>query len=458
MLGGVDTLWRAEFRGLALDRPNPVPARKDIAARAACNSPAPAPPKILIVAPNASSRFGGEAFLPLKFFQLLRQRGLPAKLIAHARNWADLEAILAPFRDDILYVEDSRWHRAVCRSGRRLPGRLRAVVTGTLLNIVNEHYQARLIRRLVAEGAVDVIHQPIPVSPLAPSSLYGFGVPVIIGPMNGGMTYPPGYDDLESPATRRFVGFARGVARVLNRLIPGKRRAAVLLVANDRTRRALPFGDHPNVITLVENGVDPSAWPAPPDRTRPPGAPFRLVFMGRLVGWKAVGITLDALARARAGGVDATLDILGDGPERAGLEAQVARLGLGAAVRFHGFLPQAACAPVLAAADALILNSVWECGGAVVLEAMGMGLPVIGPDWGGPADYLDATCGILVAPAPRASYADRLADAITRLASDPALRARMGAAGAAKVRAEFDWSGKIDRMLEIYAGALANRG
>lgn len=418
----------------------------------------PHAPKILIVAPNASSRFGGEAFLPLKYFQLLRQRGLPATLIAHARNRADLDTMLAPFRADIHYVADTLWHRAIWRAGRVLPGRLREVVTGTALNMVNEHFQARIIRRLVTAGAVDVIHQPTPVSPLAPSSLYGFGVPVVIGPMNGGMTYPPGYDDLESPATRRFVRLARGVARGLNRLIPGKRRAAVLVVANDRTRRALPFDDHPNVVTLVENGVDLAAWAPRLDRTRASDAPFRLVFMGRLVGWKAVGITLEALARARAGGVEATLDILGDGPERPGLEAQVERLGLGAAVRFHGFLPQAACAPVLAAADALILNSVWECGGAVVLEAMGMGLPVIGPDWGGPADYLDPTCGILVAPAPRATYADRLAQAITRLAQDPALRARMGAAGAAKVRAEFDWEGKIDRMLAIYAGAFTAKG
>jgi glycosyltransferase involved in cell wall biosynthesis len=432
--------------------------RKTSADKPGCQVHGNSPARILIVAPNASSRFGGEAFLPLKYFQLLRQRGHPARLIAHARNRADLEEMLAPFHHDIFYIEDSLLHRMIWKVGFFLPGRLRDVLVGTLLNIVNERFQARLIRRLVAAGEVDVIHQPIPVSPLAPSSLYGFGVPVVIGPMNGGMTFPAGYEDLESPATRRFVQTARGLARLLNRLIPGKQRAAALLVANDRTRRALPFQAHPNIIALVENGVDPSAWPTPANRTRAADAPFRLVFMGRLVGWKAVEITLDALARARAAGTDATLDILGDGPERAGLEAQVARLGLTQAVRFHGFLPQAACAPILAAADALILNSVWECGGAVVLEAMGMGLPVIGPDWGGPADYLDETCGILVAPTPRATYADRLAEGITRLARDPTLRARMGAAGAARVRAEFDWEKKVDRMMEVYNDVRKAKG
>lgn len=418
--------------------------------------PMSAPPKVLIVAPNASSRYGGEAFLPLKYFQILRRRGWPAKLIAHARNRDDLTEMLGPLLADVLFVEDTLWHRAIWQAGRRFPAPIRDAVFGTLLNRVNEHYQARLIRRLIAAGAADLIHQPIPVSPLAPSGLAGFGLPLVIGPMNGGMTYPPGYEDLESPAARRFVRLARAFARLLNRLVPGKRRAAVLLVANERTRRALPFPAHPRILTLVENGVDLSTWAPPPAAPeRQPGAPCRLVFMGRLVGWKAVDVTLEALALARAQGVAAELEILGDGPERARLEARAARPDLAGAVRFLGFRPQAECAAHLAAADALILNSVWECGGAVVLEAMAMGLPVIGPDWGGPADYLDASCGILVAPVPRADFATRIAAAIARLAGDPALRARMGAAGAAKVRAEYDWEKKVDRMLEIYAGAAA---
>lgn len=416
-------------------------------------------PKILIVAPNASSRFGGEAFLPLKYFQILHRRGHPVRLIAHARNRADLTEFLTPDAAEAVdYIEDTRAHRAAWKSRRLLPGRLGDALAGTLLGRVNEHFQSKVIRSRVAAGEAELIHQPIPVSPLAPSSLYGFGVPVVIGPMNGGMTYPEGYEDLESAADRRMVALARGAARMLNRLVPGKRRAAALLVSNDRTARALPCPDHPHIITLVENGVDFSTWTRPPERApRSLDAPFRLVFMGRLVGWKAVEITLDALARARAQGIDARLEILGDGDSRAGLEARADALGLTDAVTFAGFRPQAECAARLAAADALILNSVWECGGAVVLEAMAMGLPVIASDWGGPADYLDPGCGILVPPVPRDRFADRLADAIGRLARDPAHAAALGAAGAAKVRAQYDWEKKVDRMLEIYDQAMEPR-
>jgi glycosyltransferase involved in cell wall biosynthesis len=242
---------------------------------------------------------------------------------------------------------------------------------------------------------------------------------------------------------------------MMNRLNPGKRRAAVLLVANARTRAALPFQGHPDVVELVENGVDQTIWAATKRQPRVVDDSFRLVFMGRLVDWKAVDITLDALSRARAQGIAATLDILGDGPERARLEARAAAPDLAGAVKFHGLLPQSACRDIVSGMDALIINSVYECGGAVVLEAMSLGLPIIASDWGGPADYVDDSCGILVHPVPRAGFADRLATAIGRLARDPALRARMGHAGEAKVRAEYDWEKKVDRILEIYQRASA---
>lgn len=420
-------------------------------------------PRVLIVAPNASSRFGGEAFLPLMYFRILRQRGYPARLLTHSRNRADLGAALAEHVDDVSFVEDTALHRAIWRSGRAFPPWIQETAFAFLLAGLDGICQARIIRRLVRAGAVNVIHQPTPVSPLAPSGLHRFGVPLVIGPMNGGMNYPPGYDDLESSRARRFVRWARRLAILLNRLSPGKRRAAVLLVANERTRAALPFRGHPDIRTIVENGVDLAVWPprlaldrAAGHPAAPPGR-LRLAFMGRLVGLKMVDLTLEAVALSCAAGADVTLDILGDGPERPALERLAEALGIGQAVRFHGFLPQTACARLLAEDDALILNSVRECGGAVVIEAMAMALPVIASDWGGPADYLDEGCGILVSPVPRASFALRLSQAILRVALDPELRRRMGDAGARLVVERFDWQKKVDQLIAIYAEA-ARRG
>lgn len=407
------------------------------------------PPRILIVADNASARFGGEAILPLKYFTLLARRGRDVHLITHARNRDELAATFPDLADRITYSADTALHRLLWRMGAPFPGAIRDHLFGNLMGLVTGLQQRRLARARVRAGRVDLVHQPIPVSPAAPSLLHGLGVPVVIGPMNGAMDYPPGYEEFESALSRRFLSVGRLMAGLVNRLIPGKRRAALLLVANARTRAALPVSG-PEVVDLVENAVDFTLWPDPGPRVLRPG-PLRLVFMGRLIALKGLDIALQAMTRARH---PVTLDILGDGDQRAALEAQVVALGLQDSVRFHGFLPQTDCARHLVGADALILPSLRECGGAVVLEAMAMGLPVIASDWGGPADYLDATCGLLIPPAPRAGFADRLAAAMDRLAAEPDGARAMGAAGAVKVRADFDWQGKIDRIESLYARVL----
>ncbi|SNT76062.1 Glycosyltransferase involved in cell wall bisynthesis [Paracoccus seriniphilus] len=415
-------------------------------------------PKILIVAPNASARFGGEAFLPLNYFRILSRRGHPVHLIAHHRNQEELLSLPDCDPARMHFVPDTRWHRAIWRLFSRFPERVRDLIGGGLMTGLNEIYQARLIRKLVAEGEVDVIHQPIPVSPLIPSGLHRFGVPLVIGPMNGGMDYPPGYEDYEGGATRASIAIGRRVALLMNRLKPGKHRAAVLLVANERTRRALPNPRHPRIETLIENGIDFSKWRAPQqERSEAESGRLRLVFLGRFVRWKAIDITLQAVAMARRSGADVSLDLLGDGEGREELESLAFDLGIAEHVTFHGFKPQEQCAAILARSDALILNSLRECGGAVVLEAMAMGLPVVASAWGGPLDYLNVESGFLVHPSPREDFDRRLAGALVALAEDPALRQRMGQAGQKIVHRDFDWESKVDRMVEIYREAAAGK-
>jgi len=131
------------------------------------------------------------------------------------------------------------------------------------------------------------------------------------------------------------------------------------------------------------------------------------------------------------------------------------RLGVGARVRFHGWRTQAECSQFLAGCTALLLPSLYECGGAVVLEAMAMSRPVIATAWGGPLDYLNAACGILVEPSSRAALVEGFAQGMRRLMAAPEDGAAMGRAGRARLLSEFDWGRKIDRMIEVYESMLA---
>jgi glycosyltransferase involved in cell wall biosynthesis len=131
-------------------------------------------------------------------------------------------------------------------------------------------------------------------------------------------------------------------------------------------------------------------------------------------------------------------------------EAQTARLGIDSSVVFSGWLSQEPCAIKLQQADALVLPSLREGGGAVVMEAMAVGLPVIATNWGGPGDYLNSCWGILVEPASKEGFVKGLTDARLKLTQSPELRPSMGCAGRERFREHFDWERKVDRILEIY--------
>ena len=409
--------------------------------------------KVVVVATNASTRFGGEAILPWHYFRLLRKRGVEAWLVAHERTRLELTALLPDEVDRMRFVPDRLAQIWLHKMSGPLPKRVTDITLGWAIGVYTSWMQRKIVRDLVAQHDVDVVHEPIPVSPRQPSLMSGVGAPVVIGPMNGGMNYPPAFARSQGILERGLMWSGRIASNALNAVFRGKREAAILLVANERTRQVLPRGIKGEVIELSENGVDLDVFRrAEGSRSQSGTVRPRFAFVGRLIEWKGVDLLLKATARALRRH-DLELHIIGDGAIRPQLESLAAALGLGDRVVFHGFIPQHQCAKFLAGLDALVLPSLYECGGAVVLEAMATGLPVIATKWGGPADYVDETTGILIEPTGPESFISEIAEAMVRLAQSSELRARLGQAARKRVVAEFDWERKIDFILEIYARA-----
>jgi glycosyltransferase involved in cell wall biosynthesis len=404
--------------------------------------------RIIIVADNASSRFGGEAFIPLNYFRLLRARNADVRLVVHARNRSELIERFPDDKDRLYFVEDTSLHKALFRFGQFLPRRLADATTGLVIHLTTQSSQRRIVRHLVKRYGIDVVHQPIPVSPKTPSRIWGVGAPVIIGPLNGGMEYPPAFRGEQGKLSRLGLLSGRALANFFNLLIPGKRFASFVLVANRRTQDALPAGIKGQVVELVENGVDFTIWQrAASAQTSDPAV--RFIFIGRLVDWKAIEIILEAMRRLQ-GQISASIEIIGDGPMRQTWQDAADQMGLASVVKFSGFMSQQDCAGRLQQADVFVLPSLFECGGAVVLEAMAVGVPVIATAWGGPLDYLDQSCGILVAPDSREALVAGFAAGMKALAQSHQLRTRMGEAGHARARQHFDWQRKIDQIQELY--------
>lgn len=408
-------------------------------------------PRVLLVSEHASAKFGGEAFLPLHYFRVFRGRGVDAHLVSHERTKSELLDLFPHDRDRLHFVPDLALQKGLFRVRSRMPTRLGEVTCGLASHLLTQRMERALVRRLVREKSIDIVHEPSPVSPRQPSAMYDVGAPVVIGPMNGGMVYPPAFRARQNAIERRTIAALRLLTDVGNRLVPGKPSASALLVANERTRAVLsPCMRSVPTYVVPENGVDLSRFHGVEKAKKPAG--FRFAYAGRLIDWKGVDLLLEAFPPVAAAG--ARLEIFGDGPARRSIEEVIARLDLADAVDIHGFLPQDEVARRLAACDALVLPSLYECGGAVVLEAMALRLPVVATRWGGPADYLDESCGLLVAPDSRDAFVRGLGEAMMRLVENPLLGVTLGAAARAKVVERFDWERKADEILRIYEAVL----
>lgn len=410
-------------------------------------------PRVLIVAEDASPHFGGEAMHPLRYFTLMRRKGVDVRMVTHGRNRDPLATMLGDDISRVQFVEDSPLYRTCTRWSDAIPARVSNFTIGLAARIATQMRAKQLARELIAANKVDIVHQPTPISPKEISLMYGLGVPVVMGPLDGNIEYPPAFRSRESRAALAFTRTARPISHALHWVVPGKRAADVLLVSNERTRRALPWGINGRVIELVENGVELDIW-QPKTEYRGSGEPTRFIYLGRLVDWKAVDLLIQAFARV-ATQMDARLTIVGDGDKRAALEQLAQSLGLGARIEFVGYKSQPEAAQILRDSDVFVLPSLCECGGAVVLEAMASGLPVIATNWGGPADYVDAYCGILIDPTSKDGFISGLASAMTRLAGSPDLRRQMGQAGRRRAESDFVWDHKVDRLLEVFDGLVA---
>lgn len=234
-----------------------------------------------------------------------------------------------------------------------------------------------------------------------------------------------------------------------NNLLATKLRSASFVRAisehGARQIRSLVPGATVDVIHLgVE--TDGEAEPergSPVDRRSDAAAPLRLLAVGDLVPVKDHDALLEAFSilRHRNPGCELRLDIAGDGPLRATLEAQAVDLGLAECVTFLGLVPHGQLLRLMRNGrwDAIVHTSLnrpdlHEGIPTALMEAMSAGLPAVAFRSGGVAELVRPGAGILVSD----RDTGRFASAIEMLLRDPEHARELGERGRARVRAQFD--------------------
>jgi glycosyltransferase involved in cell wall biosynthesis len=199
-----------------------------------------------------------------------------------------------------------------------------------------------------------------------------------------------------------------------------------------------------------------------PDVTPVPGSAAQdgtgpVLFVGRLVERKGVAHLIEAIARLGPAEGGPRLEIVGDGPERPGLEALARQLDVANRVVFRGKVSPEELQASYARAAVCVLPSVLDARGdteglgVVLLEAMNHGTPVIASRIGGIPDIVeDGVSGLLVPP----GDADALAAALRQVRDDPALARRLGEGGRRRLREQFSWPAIVQRWLDVYTGLV----
>jgi len=235
-------------------------------------------------------------------------------------------------------------------------------------------------------------------------------------------------------------------------------RAERVIAVSEFVERCLRGLGYDGPVELIRNGIRLAELPARPSPP-PTQTGIRLLFVGRLIPVKGADVLLRAMPAILATHPTARLDVIGEGPERAALEALASEeLRLGDAVSFHGPRDHAAVLEALRSAHVLVVPSRTlpsgqaEASSMVFKEALAVGVPVAATASGGlpetcPPEFRDQLA--------RAGDPRDLADAVAGvLEQDPAAWARRARTGRRWVAERFDAGQLGERLSECYANAL----
>ncbi|MBI4566711.1 MAG: glycosyltransferase family 4 protein [Planctomycetes bacterium] len=211
----------------------------------------------------------------------------------------------------------------------------------------------------------------------------------------------------------------------------------------------------PECYPIIRCGVETTAW-KPPDRAEEHAGPFTLLTVGRLIPKKGIDLLIRAVGSHSPGhGKPWHVVVAGDGPERSRLTNLARQCGCDDRFRWLGAVPNSQVHELMSQADLFVLPCRTDENGdrdgipVVLMEAMACGLPVVAGDLPSLRELVeDGITGRLVPP----DRPDLLEAVIEDLQRKPALRAKVAAAGRARVAAEFSLDMNVARLNHALSG------
>ncbi|MEJ6396210.1 glycosyltransferase family 4 protein [Gymnodinialimonas sp. 2305UL16-5] len=418
-------------------------------------------PSVLVIAEAANPDWVSVPLIGWSLTQALRQVA-DVHLVTQVRNRDAIAARGLVEGQDFTAIDTEAVTRPIWRAGQVLRmGKGKGWTMATAVaGLVYPYFERCVWRQFgpdLRAGRYDLVHRITPLTPTAVSPIAAkcarAGVPFLMGPLNGGVPWPKGFD-AERRREREWLSYIRSAYK----LAPGRRRmfeaSAAILAGSHHTAGEIPPAYHGKRIYLPENAIDPDRFNkrSVQDLT----GPLRACFIGRLVPYKGPDMAIEAAADLMRAGKMA-FDIVGDGPMRAELEALVAREGLGDAVTFHGQVPHEQVQDIAVSSNILLFPSIREFGGGVVLEAMALGLVPVIVDYAGPGELVVPGTGLKVPIGPRGDIIAALRQQLDHIIAQPDILPALAEAAHTRAHTVFTWPAKARQIADIYDWVLGHR-
>jgi len=319
---------------------------------------------------------------------------------------------------------------------------------GYPFSLAFEWHAWRQLRRRIVAGEFDVVLRIMPMTPVLPSPFAFFlrkgPIPFVIGPLNGGLPWPPGFPQLDNQ--KESVSNLRNLYRYLPFARSTYRHAAAIIAASSQTYAE--FATYSEKLFFVpEPGIARSLCSGD-SRSSEPGAKLELIFVGGLVPRKACDLALRAAASLLRGDL-ARFTVVGDGPERNRLEHLMRSLGIEKAVSFRGWVSHAEVLRRLRSADVMLFPSIRDNGAGVVFEALATGAVPVVADFGGPGDIVHPKVGYKVPLTNEIDVVAQMEKILTELAHNRDRLEQLRRQGIAYVQERLTWDAKAQTVTRV---------
>ena len=306
----------------------------------------------------------------------------------------------------------------------------------------------RQLRQRIFAGDFDVVLRLLPMSPVMPSPfaflLRKGPIPFVIGPLNGGLPWPPGFSQLQNQ--KEWVAGLRDLYRFMPFARSTYRYAAAIIAASSQTYSE--FAAYPDKVFFVpEPGIARSLC-LDDSRSQEPRAKLELIFVGGLVPRKACDLALRAAAPLLENDL-ARFTVVGDGSERNSLMQLVKDLRIEKSVVFCGWLGHAEVLKHLRSADVFVFPSLRDNGAGVVFEALACGAVPVVVDFGGPGDIVHSEVGYKVPLTNESDIVAQMEKFLTELSSDRSRLQRLRRQGLAYARERLTWDAKAQDTTRV---------